>query len=246
MDAVLGAMALGFGIGLAGTACGGALVLVWRRPSPRLQSQLLGLAGGVMLAVVFFDLWPAAWHAGGFRYTALGTAVGVLLVGVLDLCLPALPGAERPLAGMARVGLLLGLGIGTHNFPEGVALGTAFAAGRALRDWLPLGLLMGGHNVPEGMVMAAALRLGGFGPARILLALALVELPMAAGAGVGGLFGRLSAAAVSASLAFAGGAMVFVVLRELLPAGEGLAGRAVAWVWTALGLGLGTFLVRLL
>ncbi|MGQ9779915.1 MAG: ZIP family metal transporter [Bacillota bacterium] len=240
MDTILAAGAVGFGLGLAGTAGGGLLVLVRRRPSPLWQARLLGVAGGIMLAVSFFDLWPGAWRAGGFLPTGYGTAAGVLLVGLLDFFLP-----PRPAARFVRAGLLLGLGIGAHNFPEGVALGTAFTARGRLGGWLDLGLLMALHNIPEGMVMAASLRLGGYGPARILLALALVELPMAVGGGIGGFFGRLSPAMVAGSLAFAAGAMVLVVVRELLPAGEEVAGRRTAWGGTAMGLIFGTILTRL-
>ena len=61
---------------------------------------------------------------------------------------------------MTRTGLLIGLSIGTHNFPEGVALGTAYVAAGALAGWLGLALLMGLHNIPEGVIMAATLRMG--------------------------------------------------------------------------------------
>jgi len=241
MGTVLAATAVGFGLGLAGTAAGGLLVLVRRRPSPAWQTRLLGLAGGIMLAVSFFDLWPSARRSGGLWPTGWGTAAGVMLVGLLDFFLP-----PRSMTRFIRAGLLLGLGIGAHNFPEGVALGTAYTAGKALGGWFDLGLLMALHNIPEGMVMAAAFRSGGLGPGRVFLTLAAVELPMALGAGMGAFFGQLSSPAAAFSLAFAAGAMVTVVVRELLPAGEEMAGRKTVWGWTALGLVLGMVFVRLL
>ncbi|NLG83786.1 MAG: divalent heavy-metal cations transporter, partial [Firmicutes bacterium] len=64
MGVILTAAALGFVLGFTGTAGGGLLVLI-RRPSPVWQARLLGVAGGIMLAVSFFDLWPGAWRAGG-------------------------------------------------------------------------------------------------------------------------------------------------------------------------------------
>ena len=246
MASVLLATILGFVVGVAGTAGGGALVLAWPNPSRANQACLLGLSGGIMLAVVFFDLWPGAWHLGGPAYTAAGTFVGILLVGFFDQILPSLPALGPRLTRFARTGLLIGLGIGTHNFPEGVALGTAYAAARNLSGWIGLALLMGLHNIPEGTIMAAALRLGGVRLSRILLALVLVEVPMALGATAGAVFGRLSERAVSAALAFAGGAMFFVVFRELLPTGEELGGRRAAWGGTAIGLLLGILLTRLI
>lgn len=247
MSAVLIATWLGFLVGVAGTVCGGGAVLAWRHPSRRSQAWLLGFSGGIMLAVVFFDLWPEAWHIGGPIFAITGTAIGVVAIGSFGWLLPHLPGVESTrLSRFTKTGLLIGLGIGVHNFPEGVALGTAYAASEAVAGWLGLALLMGLHNVPEGTIMAATLKFGRVRLRRILLSLVLVEIPMALGAMVGGFFGRLSDPAVAVALSFAGGAMFLVVGKELLPAGEEMGGRAAAWLGTGLGLAVGTFLTRLI
>ena len=245
MTKVLLATAIGFLVGIAGTVAGGGMVLGWRNPSGRSQACLLGFSGGIMLAVVFFDLWPEAWHYGGLIFTATGTVMGILLIGFFDRLLFFLPGiGGQEFSRFTRTGLLLGLGIGTHNFPEGVALGTAYVAAKDLAGWLGLALLMGLHNIPEGTIMAATLRLGRVRLGRILLALVLVEIPMALGATVGGFFGRLSTKAVATALAFAGGAMFLVVFKELLPTGEEAGGRLAVWGGMALGLVVGMMLTR--
>ncbi|MGE5528826.1 MAG: ZIP family metal transporter [Patescibacteria group bacterium] len=244
MARVVLAALVGFVVGLAGTICGGGLALAWLRPSRLSQALLLGLSGGIMLAVVFFDLWPEAWHHGGALYTAAGTGLGVMLIGAFDRILPAIPGLGGRLSRLAMTGLLIGLGIGTHNFPEGVALGTAYTASTSPAGWLGLALLMCLHNIPEGTIMATTLRMGHASWRRVILALVLVEVPMGLGAGIGGFFGRLSSPAVSSALAFAGGAMFFVVIKELLPASEQAGGRFAAWGGTAMGLIVGTILTR--
>jgi ZIP family zinc transporter len=237
---ILAATTVGFLVGVVGTLFGGGLVLAWPRPSKKSQAWLLGLSGGIMLAVVFFDLWPGAWHSGGPIFTTIGTGTGVLLIGFFDRLIPASFGSRY-----AKTGLLIGLSIGAHNFPEGVALGTAYVAAASLAGWLGLALLMGLHNIPEGTVMAASLRLGRVRVRKILLALVLVEIPRALGAAAGGIFGRLSTRAVATALAFAGGAMFFIVFKELLPAGEEAGGRTAAWGGTAVGLAIGAILTRL-
>ncbi|HBE05423.1 MAG TPA: ZIP family metal transporter [Firmicutes bacterium] len=230
--AVIGAALMGFMIGLAGTATGGLFVLSFQRPSHRTQTLLIGFSGGVMLAVVFFDLIPESWQAGGWAACLIGTLTGVALIRLLDQGLTSLSrNRTRRLSRYTRTGLLLGLGIALHNFPEGVALGTVYTASTNPGGWIGLALLMALHNIPEGMVMAAAMRLGNIRIRKVIWALVLVELPMGVGAALGGFFGELSALSTSLSLAFAGGAMLYITLDELFPAASELGG----WFWMTVG-----------
>jgi zinc transporter, ZIP family len=143
------------------------------------------------------------------------------------------------------VGILLGVGIGVHNFPEGVALGTTYIACKALSNWLSLALLMAIHNIPEGMVVAAAFKLGKVKRLRIILALVCVEIPMALGGTVGAFLGQLSPFMVSFALSFAGGAMILLVGKELLPMAKKLAGFF--WVGSgfAVGILMGIVLIKI-
>lgn len=244
--AVLGATLVGFFMGVGGTAAGGLFLLSFRRPSARTQALLLGCSAGIMLMVVFLDLFPEAVKAGGWTLCLLGTFMGLFLVQTIDQALPKLPGIrKRGLSRYSHAGLLLGLGIALHNFPEGVALGTVYAASRDISGWLGIALLMSLHNIPEGMVMAAAMRLGRVRLSRVLWSLVLVEIPMALGAMAGGIFGELSAAATGISLGFAGGAMLYITIDELVPAASETAGPL--WMLAGLtgGSAIGWGLIRL-
>ncbi|MGE5582814.1 MAG: ZIP family metal transporter [Bacillota bacterium] len=236
---------LGLIVGVSGTITGGLLILYRFDNNLTKQSWLLGFSGGIMVAVVLFDLWPEAYHYGGVFSTVVGSAVGMALVKYFDSVLRLIPWyRKRTFTKSARVGILLGMGIGAHNFPEGVALGTTFIANQAISNWLGLALLMALHNVPEGMIMSSAFKIGKVGLWKIITALVLVEIPMAFGGTVGAFLGRISPFMIAASLGFAGGAMALLVLKELLPMAKKLSGFF--WVGSGFAVGIlaGVVLIR--
>lgn len=236
---------LGYIVGISGTLVGGLLILYRFSNSQSTQSWLLGFSGGIMAAVVFFDLWPEALHFGGIYPMLIGSGIGILLVQYFDPILRLIPWyRERQFTKLVKVGIMLGVGIGAHNFPEGVALGTTYITSQNINDWLSLGLLMAIHNIPEGMVMTAAFKLGNVKSFKIILALLCVEIPMALGGTAGAFLGGLSPLMVSFALSFAGGAMILLVAKELLPMAKKLAG--LFWVGSgfAVGVLVGIILIR--
>jgi ZIP family zinc transporter len=233
---LIDATLLGYIVGISGTIIGGLLILYRFSNNLSTQSWLLGFSGGIMAAVVFFDLWPEALNFGGVYPALFGSGIGILLVQYFDQILQLIPWyREREFSKSVKVGIMLGLGIGAHNFPEGVALGTTYIASQNIGDWLGLGLLMAIHNIPEGMVMAAAFKLGKVKSFKIIIALLCVEIPMAAGGKVGAFLGQLSPFMVSFALSFAGGAMILLVGKELLPMAKKLAG----FFWVSSGFAVG-------
>ena len=238
---------LGFFVGISGTIAGGFIVMNQRGESRSGQGWLLGFSGGIMIAVTIFDLWPEAYHFGGILPTVSGTVLGMLLVRYFDHLLEMIPWYhKRSFSKITRVGILLGMGIGAHNFPEGVALGTTFIANPAVTGWLGLALLMALHNVPEGMVMTSAFKIGKVRLSNIVRSLVIVEIPMAIGSSIGAFLGRISAWTIALSLGFAGGAMFLLVARELLPMARKISGFF--WVGTGFGTGalVGILLVNLI
>jgi zinc transporter, ZIP family len=236
---------LGFVVGISGTLIGGLLILYRFSNSLSKQSWMLGFSGGIMVAVVLFDLWPEAFHFGGIVPLIIGSGIGMLLVKYFDKILRTISWyREHGFSKLIKVGIMLGVGIGVHNFPEGVALGTTYAASSNINGWLSLALLMGLHNIPEGMVMASAFKLGRVRTKKIILALFCVEIPMALGGTVGAFLGQLSPAMVSLALSFAGGAMFLLVGQELLPMAKRLAGILAVGSGFAVGILVGIILIQ--
>lgn len=210
------------------TAAGAALVLFTRRTHPLAMDGMLAFGAGVMLASSYWSLLaPAISLASELGQSpALMAAAGFLLGGLLLMCCDAYLSRALPKAAATdsrRRSALLIASITLHNIPEGLAVGVSFGALTALSDpaaisgaWM-LALGIGLQNFPEGAAVSLPLRREGMTRGRAFFwgqASGAVE-PLAA------LAGALLAVHVQAilpfALAFAAGAMVVVVIAELVP-----------------------------
>ena len=211
---------------LAGLATGvGALpVLFTRDITQRTQDIMMGFGAGVMLAATSFSLIvPAVDAVGGGWNAAFVVAIGMMLGGLFlwlsDKYSPHehfIKGPEGVHAGnLKRVWLFI-IAITLHNFPEGLAVGVGFGGGD-IENGVTLAIGIGLQNMPEGLVVALAL-LGlkySMGQALgIALLTGLVEP-------IGGLLGAgivtISQPILPWGLAFAAGAMLFVISDEIIP-----------------------------
>ncbi|MCU7372557.1 ZIP family metal transporter [Paucibacter sp. O1-1] len=215
------------GMAALATALGVLPMLCARAPGRRSHDALLGFGAGVMLAACCFSLLvPALAAAGRLGHGSWASAVGIgaallagaaLIMGVERLLPHQHGGAGTAGEPRRERGLwLFVIAIVLHNIPEGLAIGVAAAGTDAARATaLATGIAI--QDVPEGLVVALALQSLGVGRWRgagIGAASGLVE-PLAAVVGAA-LLG-LSAALLPWGLAFAAGAMLFVVSHEVIP-----------------------------
>lgn len=216
------------------TTLGAALVFCFRNQiSGRLQRCFLGFAAGVMIAAsVWSLLLPAIEQAEaqglpGWLPAAGGFCLGVLFLLGLDHLLPHLHTILEVREGLPshlRRTTLLVLAVTLHNIPEGMAVGLSFAlaaqqagSNAALAGAAALALGIGIQNFPEGAAVALPLRKEGFsrGRAFSIGALSGIVEP------VFGLLAVLVAGSLTPVmpwlLSFAAGAMLYVVVEELIP-----------------------------
>ena len=115
---ILEAALLGLVVGISGTLLGGLLIYYSGSNLPQ-QSCLLGLSGGIMTAVVLFDLWPEAVHYGSLLTTTVGTLLGFGLIVYFEAVMKLVPWfGRRNYSRIVKLGLLLGVGIGSHTRAE--------------------------------------------------------------------------------------------------------------------------------
>lgn len=212
---------------LAGLATGiGALpALFFKRVPDKMMSTMLGGAAGIMLAATSFSLVVPAiaqgdllWPGFGAYIVAFGMLLGAFCLDLVDRFLPHehfIRGHEGPSSRMQRIWLFI-IAITIHNFPEGMAVGVGFGGGD-MANGTSLAIGIGLQNMPEGL--AVALPLLGLGYSRpkaiwIATLTGLVEP-------VGGLLGvaavSLFRPVLPLGMAFAAGAMLFVISDEIIP-----------------------------
>jgi ZIP family zinc transporter len=204
------------------TAIGTLPVLFVRSAPRRLMDAMMGFAGGVMVAASCWSLLVPAIASGGVTAATLGLLGGGAFLYLADQLLPHLhaefpdeAAAEGPTVAWHRSALLM-LAMTLHNFPEGMAVGVSFG-GDDLGSAIALAIGIGLQNIPEGLAIALPLRRGGMSRGRAFFwgQLSAAIEPVA---------GVIGAALVLASTAFlplgmaaAAGAMLYVVVEELIP-----------------------------
>lgn len=201
----------GFISGIVGTAAGGFIALFLPQDNKRLISFLLEFSAGLMLSVSCFDLLPSA-----FSYAGLTTVLlGVVLGAVSMIAAQSLTDCVIKDNGIRATGIAIAIGVSLHNLPEGLAVGSGFEASISLGLTLALTIML--HDIPEGMSIVVPLRAGGLNKKKAFIYTALSGLPMAVGAYFGAKAGQVSASLISCCLALAAGAMLYVVLAEMIP-----------------------------
>jgi len=205
------------GTGLA-TGVGALPVLFVRKVSDQLLDTMLGFAAGVMLAATAFSLLVPAMELAGVWVTVLGVVLGTGFMFVLDERIPHmhfLGEVEGPSSNLRRVWLLV-LAITLHNFPEGLAVGVSMGSGD-IRAATVLAIAIALQNMPEGLAVALPLLREGYGRGRALLYATLSGMAEPIAGVVGVVAITTMRPLLPIALAFAGGAMLYVVSHEMIP-----------------------------
>ena len=212
-------------LGVGGATVIGALIgFVFKKLTHKFTDIVLAFAAGVMLAAAVLGLiLPSLEYGGkyGLLITIAGIFAGALCLNVIDKLVPHLHKMVGPdiephnNANLSRV-LLFVTAIAIHNLPEGIAAGVGFGSDNTTEALL----IAGGialQNIPEGMVIIAPMLAAGIKPGRtfvIALATGLVEV-------VGTMLGFFAVSIFTPilpfALAFAGGAMLYIISDEMIP-----------------------------
>lgn len=217
---------IGILLPLAGTMVGSAFVFFMKKEIPdRLQKTLLGFASGVMVAAsVWSLLLPSIDMAGeSIVPAAVGFMAGIGFLLLIDELTPHLhlgaQKAEGPRSRLSRTAMLA-LAVTIHNLPEGMAVGVVYAGetqGLTMSAALAVAIGIALQNIPEGAIISMPMHSEGNSRWRSFLIGSLSGVVEPVGSVAILMLASVLGAALPFLLAFAAGAMMYVVVEELIP-----------------------------
>ena len=234
------------------TAVGAAGVFVTKKVNRKLLDAMLGFAAGVMIAASYWSLLAPAitlsesHPLGAWFPPAVGFLLGAVFLRGIDLVLPHLHlnAPDDQVEGIPTTwhrSVLLILAITLHNIPEGLAVGVAFGA---LAYGLPTSTLTGAvalavgigiQNLPEGLAVSMPLRREGFSRLKCFWYGQLSGVVEPIAGVIGALAVTVAQPVLPYALAFAAGAMIFVVVEELIPESQAGGNGDLATMGTMVG-----------
>jgi ZIP family zinc transporter len=212
------------------TAVGAAFVFFFKSIKPSVMDTMLGFAAGVMIAASFWSLLaPAIELSGGNPLPAvIGFLLGGAFLRLIDVLLPHIhkkDGEDHPEGLKTPWGksTLMFLAVTLHNFPEGLAVGVAFGAAASempsasMAGALALTLGIGIQNLPEGAALSIPLRREGMSRGKSFFWGQFSGMVEPLGGLLGAAMVMVAQPIMPYTLAFAAGAMIFVVAEEVIP-----------------------------
>lgn len=207
------------GVGGA-TVIGGVIGFFIKKTPKRFFDLTISFAAGIMLAAAVWGLLVPSMGEAGLGevvVTVAGLLAGALLIGVCERMLPSLRFVTGDKAGNEVDGAIkLLLAMAVHNLPEGIAAGVSFGSGD-VGSALSVAGGIALQNLPEGMVIIPPMLAAGISRRRAFLLAAFTGLTEIVGTFIGYKAVVFFGGILSFSLAFAGGAMIYVIADEMMP-----------------------------
>jgi ZIP family zinc transporter len=207
------------------TTLGGLVSILVNKPKPRFMAVALGFSAGVMIFISFVEFLQAGIDTIGFNPALISFFGGMIVMYIIDELIPHEYMAEHHRTDeevhrsqMVKTGLFVALGIGIHNFPEGMATFTGALEDPSLGIAIAIAVAL--HNIPEGIAVSAPIYAATGSRSKALLFSFLSGMAEPIGAGLAAivLYPILNDVVLGYMLAIVAGIMVFISLDELIPA----------------------------
>jgi ZIP family zinc transporter len=227
---MLDAILVSFIVQVLGTGLGGLIAVIIGK-CKKVNDSLFSFTAGIMLAIVCFELIPDAISFIDVLFVCIAVIIGSLAINFFENILSKNNDKKKSL-------FMIGLAIALHNFPEGLVLGASN------QKFSALSLLIGLHNIPEGVAVCLPYFQNGEKGKGILYSF-LSGAPTVLGAVIGNAFSSISPVVSGVCLAFASGAMIYVVFSELIPRSNDLLKEKISGIILTIGVIIGLIVINL-
>lgn len=240
---ILNTTLLGLFFGTFGTTLGGILGVTFKGNSAKFLSFILQFAAGLMLAIICFELIPETLEISDIFSLLIGIIFGVIIMILCDNSVKKIYSKKEKCNTLLKTGIIVGIGLAIHNFPEGLAIGSGFEASIKLGYALALAILL--HDIPEGISMSVPMKNGGMTKTKTVILTLLSGVTTGIGAFFGAIVGGISKEIIGICLAFAAGAMLYIVSGELIPESNKIYKGRISAIGNILGFMLGILSMQL-
>lgn len=224
--------------GVLGTGIGGFLCIIINKKSNKFLSSILEFSAGLMLSVVFLDLLPNAIEKASNTNIFVGVILGILFMKQTT----KIPFKSRN--SYIKTGLIMAMSIALHNFPEGLAIGASFDVDFTFGLSIMIAILL--HDIPEGLALSIPLKVGGMGKIKIIIIALMTGLATGVGGFFGVIVGGINESLIGSCLAIASGAMIYVVIMEMIPKSKQIYKGAISGWFNIFGIVFGVILFQIL
>lgn len=229
---------MGFISGGVGIATGVMLYTGLNMKSKKIQGMMMGLAAGLMTALICFDILPSAFSQGGVLLALVGVitglSAGLSLENMTSIFTNKLNSKK---SNSVNAGIVLTMAIALHNIPEGIALGTLFAV--SPQTGIKVALIVMLHSIPEGIAIAIPLQKGEVQGKTLGAICVILATLMGIGAMLGFAASVLSPLVITLAMGFAAGVILYIVCEELLPESKETWNGRLTTVAVVLGIMIG-------
>lgn len=212
---------LGSFISAMATVLGALPILFVKGLSEKWKDILIAFTAGIMVSASTFGLMPQSVNESGIIGLTIGLLGGIIILDLIERKIPHIDVEnDSGISNFDTQSLLVIIALFIHNIPEGLSTGFSFASENQVLGPM-VAFAIGAQNIPEGLILAVFLLNSKVNRIRAFLIVALTGITEVVSAFIGYFTASYIQFLIGYGLAFAAGAMIFIVYKELIPESHG-------------------------